>query len=221
MDDVSLAVPAGDVTALLGANGAGKSSLVLGVAGVARPVRGRVLIDGTDVVGQRPNRIRRAGLAAVPEGHKVLRSLSVRDNLRAAILDAGREDELLAMAYGLLPELESIDARLAGLCSGGQQQMITIAQALISEPKYLLIDELSLGLAPIIIDRLIPVVATIADRGIGVLLIEQYATVALEIAKHAAVLDRGRLEWAGAADELRDHPEILHGVYLGTAHHDV
>jgi len=216
--DVSLEIPAGEVTALLGANGAGKSSLVLGVAGRLRLSSGAVLIDGVDVAGQRPQRIRRSGLAAVPEGHQVLRSLSVRDNLRAAVLDARREDAMLTMAYELLPELASIEQRLAGSCSGGQQQMVAIAQALVSEPRYLLIDELSLGLAPIIVDRLISVVAAIAEQGIGVLLIEQYATVALAVATHAAVLDRGQLEWAGTAAELREHPEILHGVYLGTAH---
>ena len=217
---ISLDVPAGEVTALLGANGAGKSSLVLGLAGRAKLMGGQVRVNGTDVAGWRPQRIRRTGLAAVPEGHQVLRSLNVRDNLRAAVLDHHREDELLEQTYELLPELAGIEDRLAGSLSGGQQQMVAIAQGLMSEPDFLLIDELSLGLAPIIVERLMPVVSAVAEQGIGVLLIEQYATVALGVAQHAAVLDRGRVEWVGSAAELRDHPEILHGVYLGaTAAH--
>lgn len=214
---ISLDIPAGQVTALLGANGAGKSSLVLGLAGRVKPTSGEIRVNGVNVVGWRPPKIRRAGLAAVPEGHQVLRSLSVRDNLRAAVLDPAREAELLARTYELLPELACIEGRLAGSLSGGQQQMVVIAQGLMSEPSYLLIDELSLGLAPIIVDRLVPVVAAIADQGIGVLLIEQYAAVALAVAQHAAVLDRGCVEWAGSAEDLRAQPEILHGVYLGTA----
>ncbi len=212
---VSLDIPAGEVTALLGANGAGKSSLVLGLAGRVKPMSGAIRVNGTDVAGWRPQKIRRAGLAAVPEGHQVLRSLSVRDNLRAAVLAPEREDELMANTYELLPELAKIEDRLSGSLSGGQQQMVAIAQGLMSEPDYLLIDELSLGLAPIIVDRLMPVVAAVADQGIGVLLIEQYASVALAVAQHAAVLDRGQVEWVGSADELREHPEILHGAYLG------
>jgi len=217
IDELSLSIPAGEVTALLGANGAGKSSLVLALSGRVRPGSGRISVDGTDVAGWRPQRIRRAGLAAVPEGHQVLRSLSVRDNIRAAILDPGRETELMATVYDLLPELAQIEERLAKSLSGGQQQMVVIAQGLVSEPRFLLIDELSLGLAPIIVERLIPVVAAAAERGIGVLLIEQYASVALAVATSAAVLDRGRLEWSGAAADLLEQPEILHGVYLGTA----
>ncbi len=218
---ISLDVRAGEVTALLGANGAGKSSLVLGLAGRVRPAGGHVRMNGTDVAGWRPHRIRRAGLAAVPEGHQVLRSLSVRDNLRAAVLDATREAQLLADTYELLPELAKIEDRMAGSLSGGQQQMVAIAQGLMSEPDFLLVDELSLGLAPVIVDRLMPVVAAIAEQGIGVLLIEQYATIALSISRHAVVLDRGRVEWAGPSDELRDQPDILHGVYLGATpdHH--
>lgn len=215
VEDVSLEVAPGEITALLGANGAGKSSLILGVAGRLNPTRGSVLIDGVDVAGWTPQKIRRAGLAAVPEGHQMLRSLNVRDNLRAAVLHPTREAELLESTYDLLPELAEIEDRLAGSLSGGQQQMVAIAQGLISEPRFLLIDELSLGLAPVIIERLMPVVAAVAEQGIGVLLIEQYATVALAVARHAVVLDRGRLKWTGSAEDLQKHPDVLHGVYLG------
>ncbi len=212
---LSLTVGAGRVTALLGANGAGKSSLVLGLAGRLPVTGGRVVLDGTELQGRRPNRIRRAGLAAVPEGHTVFSSMSVSDNVRAAVVDPSREAELLGSVFELFPELADRREQMAGTLSGGQQQMLAIGQALAVEPRYLLVDELSLGLAPIIVERLVDTVARIAATGVGVLLIEQYAAVALGVADRAAVMDRGEVAWSGEASELRNDPEILQGVYLG------
>ncbi|NOX29225.1 MAG: ATP-binding cassette domain-containing protein [Actinobacteria bacterium] len=211
----SLQVNPGEVTALLGANGAGKSSLVLALAGRLPVSGGAVTLDGAKINGLRPNRVRRAGLAAVPEGHKVLGSMTVHDNILAAILETHRESAIVDEVFEVFPELAGLSEQQAGAISGGQQQMLAIAQALASDPKYLLIDELSLGLAPIIVARLAPVLAEIAKGGVGVLLIEQFATVALAISRRAAVMDRGELAWLGEAVELADNPEVLHGVYLG------
>jgi branched-chain amino acid transport system ATP-binding protein len=213
---VSLEIPPGQVTALLGPNGAGKSSLVLAVGGVLRPAGGTVTLDGRALAGERPERIRRAGIAVVPEGHRVLSELTVEDNLRVATFalppDAAREGR--AYARGLFPELEKRLDIPARSLSGGEQQMLVLAQALVSRPKFVLIDELSLGLAPLIVKRLVPTVRTVAESGVGVLLIEQFAAVALGLASHAYVMDRGRLRFSGSASELRSAPELLHSAYL-------
>ncbi|MBO0823206.1 MAG: ABC transporter ATP-binding protein [Actinobacteria bacterium] len=214
--DVSFEVPAGDVTALLGPNGAGKSSLVLAVGGVLRPVAGSVLIEGRDLARQRPELIRRAGVAIVPEGRRLLPDLTVDDNIRVAAYPlsseaakAGRERVL-----ELFPELNRRLSAPARALSGGEQQMLVLAQALISSPRYLLIDELSLGLAPVIVNRLVPTIRDIAKGGIGVLLIEQFTAVALGLATTAHILEGGRLRFSGPATELRDQPELLRSAYL-------
>lgn len=216
VQDVSLDVPAGAVTALLGPNGAGKSSLVLAVGGVLRPRAGSVRLDGRDLARSRPERIRRAGVAIVPEGRRLLGDLTVAENLRvatyalaAAQARAGRE-----RALDLFPELgRRLDAPARTL-SGGEQQMLVLAQALVSGPRYVLIDELSLGLAPVVVNRLIPVIRAVAGSGTGVLLIEQFATLALGLAGHAYVLEGGRLRFSGPASQLRDQPELLRSAYL-------
>ncbi|MBO0871629.1 MAG: ABC transporter ATP-binding protein [Micromonosporaceae bacterium] len=216
VQDASLEIPAGQVTALLGANGAGKSSLVLAVGGILRPTGGSVRLDGRDLTGRRPERIRRAGLAVVPEGRRLLPDLTVEDNLRVATFAlppaaarAGR-----TRAHELFPELDKRLHIAAASLSGGEQQMLVLAQALVSQPKFVLIDELSLGLAPVVVQRLIPTIRAVAGSGVGVLLIEQFATVALGLAQRAYVMDRGRIRYSGTADELRDAPEVLHSAYL-------
>jgi len=214
--EVSVEIPAGEVTALLGPNGAGKSTLVLAVGGVLRPKAGSVLLDDTKITGQRPERIRQAGVAIVPEGRRLLPDLTVEDNLRVASYaltreraQAGREQVL-----ELFPQLSKRLPALARTLSGGEQQMVVLAQGLISQPRYMLIDELSLGLAPVVVSRLIPVIAAIADAGTGVLLIEQFATVALGLANHAHVMEGGRIRFSGPASELRANPELLQSAYL-------
>jgi branched-chain amino acid transport system ATP-binding protein len=209
---VSLEVPPGQVTALLGPNGAGKSSLVLAVGGVLRPSGGRVTLGGRDLTGRRPERIRRAGVAVVPEG----RRLTVEDNLRVATMslapDAARAGR--ARARELFPELDNRRDLPARALSGGEQQMLVLAQALVSQPNVVLIDELSLGLAPLIVQRLIPTIRAVAESGPGVLLIEQFATVALGLAERVFVMDRGRIRFSGSANELRSTPEVLQSAYL-------
>ena len=214
--EVSVEIPAGEITALLGPNGAGKSTLVLAVGGVLKPKAGSVLVNDTEITGRRPERIRLAGVAIVPEGRRLLRDLTVEDNLRVASYalpreraQAGREQVL-----ELFPQLSKRLPALARTLSGGEQQMVVLAQGLISQPRYMLIDELSLGLAPVVVSRLIPVIAAIADAGTGVLLIEQFATVALGLANHAHVMEGGRIRFSGPASELRANPELLQSAYL-------
>ena len=214
--DVTIGVPAGEVTALLGPNGAGKSSLVLAVGGVLRPKPGSVRLDGAEIAGRRPERIRAAGLAIVPEGRRLLSDLTVEDNLRVATyaLPKKAAAEGRARALELFPRLAERRGVLARSLSGGEQQMLVLAQALVSQPKYILIDELSLGLAPVIVNRLIPVIRSIAGSGIGVLLIEQFATVALGLATSAYVMEGGVIRYSGTAAELRGNPEMLRSAYL-------
>jgi branched-chain amino acid transport system ATP-binding protein len=214
--DVSLEIPPGQVTTLLGANGAGKSSLVLAVAGLLRPSGGRVLLGDLDLTGLRPERVRTAGVAVVPEGRRLLPGLTVQDNLRVATYALSRSDAATGIAYALelFPELEKRWTSLARLLSGGEQQMVVLAQALVSQPKILLVDELSLGLAPVIIKRLVPTLEAVAANGAGVLLIEQFAHVALALAQNAYVLEGGRIRYHGPAQKLKDEPELLRSAYL-------
>ncbi len=213
---IDLAVQPGQITALLGANGAGKSSTVLALAGVIRPAAGSVTLDGAELVGAAPNVIRAKGLAAVQEGHRVLTELTVLENLRAAgsMHAASALDAIVDEALAVFPELAERLEQTAGTLSGGQQQMVALGQALVSKPKYLLADELSLGLAPLIVKRLVEVVKQIAASGVGVLLIEQFTHLALEISDDAVLMERGSVRWAGAAAELREQPDLLHAAYL-------
>jgi branched-chain amino acid transport system ATP-binding protein len=217
--DVSLRVEPGEVTALLGPNGAGKSSLVLAVSGVLRPESGSVKLNGTDLSGRRPEKIRAAGVAVVPEGRRLLSDLSVEDNLRVATysLPRGGADEGLKYALEMFPELRRRLNTTSRSLSGGEQQMLVLAQALVSKPKFVLIDELSLGLAPVVVKRLIPTIEKLAKEGIGVLLIEQFATIALGMANEAYVMGHGRLEFSGTASELKRKPELLQSAYLSSA----
>ena len=214
--EVSIEIPAGGVTALLGPNGAGKSSLVLAVGGVLKPRAGQVILQGRNLAGRRPEQIRRAGIAIVPEGRRLLTELTVDDNLRVATYSLPRDQAEAGRrrALELFPELGRRLSASARTLSGGEQQMVVLAQALVSQPRYILIDELSLGLAPVVISRLVPTIRALAESGIGVLLIEQFATVALGLAGRAYVLEGGRLRYSGEARELREQPELLRSAYL-------
>ena len=213
---VSIEIPAGEVTTLLGPNGAGKSSMMLAVAGVLKPRSGSVLLDGRDIAGSRPEQIRRAGVAVVPEGRRLLRELTVEDNIQVATYSLTKEQAGRGRkrALELFPELEKLLRTPANALSGGEQQMLVLAQALVTAPRFICIDELSLGLAPVIVQRLIPVIREIADAGTGVLLIEQFATIALSLANRAYVIEGGRLQYSGQAAELRENPDLLHSAYL-------
>ena len=214
--DVSLEVPAGEVTALLGPNGAGKSTLVLAVAGAIRSTSGSVLLGDIDLSRQRPERIRQAGVAVVAEGRRLLPDLSVADNLRVATYALARGDAERGTEYAveLFPELKQRWRATARSLSGGEQQMVVLAQALVSRPSVILVDELSLGLAPVVVKRLVPVLASVAESGVGVLLIEQFAHVALGLANRAFILQSGRVRYDGTAGELQADPDLLQSAYL-------
>ncbi|WP_338696754.1 ABC transporter ATP-binding protein [Bradyrhizobium sp. 26S5] len=213
---VNLEIPPGQVTALLGANGAGKSSLVLAAVGALPVSSGDVLIDGKSIAGLRPEQVRRLGIAAVPEGHHVLSELSVLDNLRVAghHLPGRKREHGIEAALDTFPELrQKLEAR-AGSLSGGQQQMVVLAQAIVDRPRYILADELSFGLAPVIVARLVPVIIQLAADGVGVLLIEQFTNIALRISDRVHVMERGHIRFSGEPEELRQNPDILHSAYL-------
>ncbi|MEW6639522.1 MAG: ABC transporter ATP-binding protein [Pseudomonadota bacterium] len=213
---VSLDIAPGEVTALVGANGAGKSSLVGAIAGALPVSAGRIALGGARIDGRSPDTVRRAGIAVVPEGHRILTSLTVRDNLRAA--GAMHTSAILAdeieRVLALFPELKPRLDVPGGALSGGQKQMVSMSQALIARPRFLLIDELSLGLAPAIVKRLADTLPRITVGGTGILLIEQFTTLALGLSRQAHVLERGRIVFSGAAATLQANPDILHSAYL-------
>jgi branched-chain amino acid transport system ATP-binding protein len=214
--DVTIAVPPGEVTTLLGPNGAGKSSLALACAGLARVTKGWVNLEGTNLANQRPERIRAAGVSVVPEGRRLLPNLTVEENLKVATFSLGKQAAADGLEYtlSLFPELEKRWTVAGRSLSGGEQQMVVLAQALVSRPKVLVVDELSLGLAPIVVKRLVPTLADVASSGVAVLLIEQFAHVALSLANAAYVLEGGRVRYSGSAAELALQPELLHSAYL-------
>ena len=220
LHDVSLAIPPGEVTTLLGPNGAGKSTLVLAVGGVLRATSGTVRLGERDLSHARPEQVRGAGVAIVPEGRRLLPGLTVEDNLRVATyaLDRTSARTGIEKALELFPELEKRWKAECRLLSGGEQQMVVLAQALVSSPKVILVDELSLGLAPVVVKRLAPALESVAASGVGILLIEQFAHVALGLAKTAYVLEGGRIRYEGPAQKLKDEPELLHSAYLLRGH---
>lgn len=213
---VSLQLQPGQVTALVGANGAGKSSLVMALAGALPLVSGRVELDGVALQGLRPEVVRAAGVAVVPEGHHVLGALSVRENLCAAAMawPARQVQAQLDRVLVVLPELQALMDMPGHALSGGQKQMLCVAQALIARPRYLLLDELSLGLAPAVVKRLVVLLQQVAAQGMGVLLIEQFTSMALAVSQNAYMLERGRLVFAGPAPALRERPDLLRSSYL-------
>jgi branched-chain amino acid transport system ATP-binding protein len=220
LHSVSLEIEKGAVTTLLGANGAGKSTMVLTVGGVLHSSGGTISVNGTELTKLRPEQIRRAGVAVVPEGRRLLPDLTVEDNIRVATYALGREDakQGIARALELFPHLETRWKATARTLSGGEQQMVVLAQALVSRPQFILVDELSLGLAPVVVKRLIPALETAAADGVGVLLIEQFVHVALGVADRAYVIENGRIAYEGTAADLREHPEKLHSAYLLREH---
>jgi branched-chain amino acid transport system ATP-binding protein len=212
--DVRVEVPVGGVVALLGSNGAGKTTLLRVAAGLLRPSSGSVRMRGVDVTGRRPFERARRGLSLVPEGRGIFRNLSVRDNL---LLGARRtsSDDSVATTLELFPELSSHLNQMAGTLSGGQQQMLALARCYKRNPDLMLLDEVSMGLAPIVIDKIYSRIQELAARGTAVLLVEQYVHRALSLAQTVYILERGRVAISGPAHELRDH-DIM-SRYLGAS----
>jgi branched-chain amino acid transport system ATP-binding protein len=212
--DVSLTCPEGQITVLLGSNGAGKTTLMDGVAGVIPVEHGTITVDGQEV--QRLARDRRAarGLAYVEQGRTVFAGLTVQENLAVA----SRGAKNIARAYELFPELQARKQVTAQMLSGGEQQMLVLARAIVSQPRVLLIDEMSQGLAPVIVKRMVPFVQTAARSGIAVLLVEQFASLALGIGAHAYVLSVGNIVLTGSCQDLLTHPDDVRRAYFAGGH---
>ncbi|MFY9314928.1 MAG: ABC transporter ATP-binding protein [Burkholderiales bacterium] len=216
LNDVSIRIEQGKTTALLGPNGAGKSSLVLALSGMLPTASGTITFDGQRLNGRSPESIRALGIATVLEGHQVLTLLSVEDNLKVAgsLLERSALRTAIGRTYEIFPELAERRFQLAGSLSGGQQQMVALAQALIAKPAIVLADEMSLGLAPIVVRRLLGVLRALADDGCGILLIEQFTHIALGLADRVYVMNRGRIQFEGLPREVTNQPSLLHDVYF-------
>ena len=211
---VSLSVRAGELVCLLGANGAGKSTLLKSIVGLLPPARGRVVFEGVDVTGRSPDVILRAGIALVPERRRVFGALSVRDNLLLGGYAQPRADAGLEEIQQLFPVLRARASQLAGTLSGGEQQMLAIGRALMGRPRLLLCDEPSLGLAPLVTQEIMRLLAALPARGTTVLLVEQNAGMALRIAQRGYVLETGMITLEGPAADLLGNAE-LKAAYLG------
>jgi branched-chain amino acid transport system ATP-binding protein len=212
LDNVNLSVPDGAVVALLGPNGAGKTTLLKVMSGLLRPTSGSVLLDGVDVTGASPFELARAGVCHVPEGRGIFPTLTVADNLR---LQAPRSVDRRAveLAAAVFPRLEQRRNQLAGTMSGGEQQMLALSRAYVAEPATVLLDEVSMGLAPLIVDEIFSYLRRLVSEGISLLVVEQYVARALELADYVYILNRGRIRFAGEPAEVGDHTVLE--SYLG------
>ena len=201
--DVDLVVPSGKVFALLGPNGAGKSTTLRVASGRLRPKRGEVYIAGNDVTGISPERLARSGVCSIPEGRGIFPNLTVRENLRMWTYRGGlRRAEVEEVAYQRFPRLSERRRQTAGTLSGGEQQMLAMSRALSTNPTLLLLDEISMGLAPLIVAELYELVAQIAAEGFAILLVEQFAETALRVSDRAAVMAQGRIEVEGTPEDV-------------------
>lgn len=213
--DVTIDVPANSAMAVLGSNGAGKSTLARALSGLVPSSGGRIHFDGKDITKWSPTRIRRAGLVHLPEGRGVFPGLTVLENLRMALTtQRSGQQECLDHAFELFPVLGQRRKQLAGTLSGGEQQMLSLARALMVLPKLVIADEMSLGLAPKLVDVVFESLGKMREAGVAVIMIEQFASRALGFADQAIILQRGSVSWAGGADEAGE--ELLH-AYLGGA----
>jgi len=218
LSDVGFDLQDGEIVALVGANGAGKTTLLRTLTGLVSPRAGTVTFEGRSLLAVPPYERARLGLAMVPEGRRLFQGLTVRQNLELgarAAPDAVHKASDIEFVFTLFPELVRLQNRLSGLLSGGEQQMCAIGRALMARPKMLLIDEMSLGLAPVIVERIAAVIRTInRDRGVSILLVEQDVGLALEIASRGYVLDTGRIVIDGPSSELLARDDIR-AAYLG------
>ncbi len=214
---VDLSIPVGSITALIGANGAGKTTLLRTISGIIPAEAGTIRYDGQNIVGMPPQDIVRAGLVQVPEGRRLFSDMTVLENLLVGSSSPAarpKRDENLAVVLELFPKVRDRQAQLAGTLSGGEQQMVAIARALMASPRLLLLDETSLGLAPIVVDEIFVAVRRLAAQGLTILVVEQNTALALEVADHGYVLEQGRFAMQGAASSLASDARVKQ-AYLG------
>ena len=220
LKDVSIEVPKGEIVSIIGANGAGKSTLLKAISGLIKTQQGRIAYKDNDIAGQPANKIVALGISQVPEGRQIFAHLTVQDNIHlGAYLYFKRRnraeiDQRIEEVYQLFPILKKRLKQVAGTLSGGEQQMLAIARALMGRPELLLLDEPSMGLAPLIVREIFAVVKKLNEAGTTILLVEQNAKAALNVAKHAFVLETGEIVLEGLAAELLDDPKVKE-AYLG------
>jgi len=218
---VSLEVAEGTITCLLGPNGAGKTTLMMTIAGILKPRRGRVLLAGADIAGQAPHAIVARGIALVPENRLVFPAMTVLENLLAGAYqrrDKNAVAEDIERMFARFPRLKERHAQQAGTLSGGEQQMLAIARALMSRPKVLLMDEPSLGLAPLVVEEIFRIVAELHRDGTTIFLVEQNAHMALKVAQHFFLIEQGKVTFSGDPGALAED-EVIRRAYLGSAQH--
>ena len=212
---VSFEVNKGEIVTLIGANGAGKSTTLKAISGLVKPKTASILFEGNEICGKSPDNIVKAGITLVPEGRRVFPNLTVKENLKiGAYLRKDSLDEDFRYVYDLFPRLKEREWQLAGTLSGGEQQMLAVGRALMSKPKFIMMDEPSLGLAPLVVKGIFDIIKTINKEGITVLLIEQNANMALQVAHSAYVLETGNITMSGAGSELLADNRIRE-AYLG------
>ncbi len=217
LQGVSLAVGQGELVALIGSNGAGKTTVLRTISGLLRPAKGTITFEAADITRAPTDRIVALGISHCPEGRRIFGGLSVRENLRLGAVaqrDAGAAADDLEMVFALFPLLKERLGQAGGTLSGGEQQMLAIGRALMSRPRLLLLDEPSLGLAPLMVERIFETIAALKTQGRTILLVEQNVHHALDIADRAYVLETGRITLDGPADQLRRNPKVEQS-YLG------
>lgn len=212
---ISFLVERGSIVTLIGSNGAGKSTTLKSIAGLVRPQNASILFEGNEIVGKTPDYIVKSGITLVPEGRRVFPNLTVKENLKiGAYLRRDSLDEDFAYVYQLFPRLLEREWQLAGTLSGGEQQMLAVGRAIMSKPKFIMMDEPSLGLAPLVVKDIFKIIKTINEAGITVLLIEQNANMALQVADRAYVLETGTITMSGTGAELLANTKVRE-AYLG------
>lgn len=212
---ISFSVPDGQIVTLIGANGAGKSTTLRSVAGLVKPSAGTITWNGEDITGVSPDRIVSKGITLVPEGRRVFPDLTVLENLKiGAYLRKDSLEEDIEWVYSLFPRLKERSWQAAGTLSGGEQQMLAVGRALMSRPKLMMMDEPSLGLAPLVVKDIFSIIQKVNEQGVTILLIEQNANMALHVADTAYVLETGRLTLSGTGEELLSN-EAVKKAYLG------
>lgn len=214
---ISLSVSQGELVALLGVNGAGKSTTLATIAGVLRPWQGDIVFEGSSILGKSPEQIARRGISLVPEGRDIFPSLTVEENLRLGAFTRSEKTEYsrnLSEAFELFPVLRERLQQPGGTLSGGEQQQLAIARALMSRPRLLMLDEPSLGLAPALVDQIFELIARLHQRGVTILLVEQNVNRSLEIVDRAYLMNTGLIENQGTPQQLRTHADI-EGIYMG------